>query len=169
MFSFFKSYNFNFITNFSPFIFVPFIICLFTSCFLLYIISGCLYLSPLFCDSVDINDPYNMLSCNDINLSEGVVTSEGVCGDSKEKSVWGSLTNKIYNSSRRRFNWYFREQFKDKYDTYKVYKDSWNPDIKIRDEIKQDFKIKRDKVRLNFRTLEWFLNSKKRASNRRRS
>lgn len=50
------------------------------------------------------------------------------------------LYKNFYNTGRRRFQWYIREQFKDKYNTYKEFKENWNPDISLRAKLREGFK-----------------------------
>lgn len=80
-----------------------------------------------------------------------------------------SLYKKMYNTARRRFQWHIREQFKDKFDSYKKYKESWNPEIKFRNEIKNDVKRiqnnideKIEKIRHQKRIIVYFYTRKSR-------
>ena len=72
----------------------------------------------------------------------------------------------IYNSTRRRFFWYICESDRNNYRTYKDFKPNWDPNLKIRAEIKQDLLKDLEKIRLQKHTLSWFLNIRKRPTHR---
>ncbi len=63
-----------------------------------------------------------------------------------------------YNFVRRRFFWYICESERNNYNSYKDFKTNWDPNIKIREEIKQDFLNDLEKLKLQKHTLSWFLN-----------
>lgn len=52
-----------------------------------------------------------------------------------------TLYKKMSNRGRCRLQWHIREQFKDKYSTYKEFKENWNSNIKLRQEIKNDISL----------------------------
>lgn len=62
------------------------------------------------------------------------------------KGFWTTLSGashlykNVYNTGRRRFQWYIREQFKDKYSTYKEFKENWNPDVSLRSKLREGIK-----------------------------
>jgi predicted nucleic acid-binding OB-fold protein len=70
-----------------------------------------------------------------------------------------SLTS--MRSSKRKLFWSLWERHKDKYGSYKEFKESWDPHQSIREEIKKDLKVEKEKLRLFKRTVPWFLGRRK--------
>lgn len=74
----------------------------------------------------------------------------------------------FYLTSKRRLFWVTWGQFKDKYGSYEDFKRFRDNNISFRnrDEIKEDIKIKKDKIKLHMLTLEWFLRPSKHSRHR---
>ena len=86
-----------------------------------------------YCDSLENNNDLNNEQDNEIR-DENNIEEIGV--GREENIILLSFKDKI----RRRFQWYSREQFKDKYSTYKEFKDTWKPEKKLRKGIRDDIK-----------------------------
>lgn len=63
----------------------------------------------------------------------------------------------LKDKSKRKLFRVMWESHKDKYSSYKEFKDYWDFNQSIWDEIKKDLKEKKDKIRLHNRTLIWIL------------
>lgn len=109
-------------------------------------------------DCIDSNvNNNNNISNNGVNISPQ--------GYNNNSSSRNSFFN-IYNSARRRFFWYICESDRNNYETYKDFKSNWDPNLKIRAEIKQELLKDLDKIKLQKHTLSWFLNIRKRPTYR---
>lgn len=120
-----------------------------------------------YCDSISEIPQDIQTSGKENEITDTINNAQHTQGNITESKKL--LLHKMYNNCRRRFQWYFREQYKDKYDSYKEFKESWNPEIKFRDEIKKEINNKIDRIKLHKRTLDWFLGRRKasRYGNRR--
>ena len=77
-----------------------------------------------------------------------------------------SSFHSIRNIIRRRFFWYICESDSNNYSKYKDFKPNWNPNTRIRAEIKQDLLNDLEKLKLQKHTLSWFLNIRNRPTYR---
>ncbi len=107
---------------------------------------------------------YNNISNNNtpINVNE----SSSRIGQTPSKISSVLHLNYFSNKARRRFFWYVSESDKNKFSSYKEFKKHWNTDTKVYAEIKKDISADIDKLKLNKKTLSWFLNIRKRSSYR---
>ncbi len=146
-----------------------------------------------YCDSLENNNNWNNTENTQIRDESNI---EEVVREDPDQDPNGShLTRASHNSSspegrgeentillsyffslkktkdkiRRRFQWYSREQFKDKYSTYKEFKDNWNPEIKLRKGIRDDIKSvhnniqeKIEKIRYQKRIIVYFYTRRRR-------
>jgi len=65
-----------------------------------------------------------------------------------------NVNNHYFNRIRRKIYWLFIEDRKDKYVNFDNYKENWNPDVKVREELKQ-------KILLQKKVLNWLFDRRK--------
>lgn len=110
------------------------------------------------------NDNSNINNSNDNNSINNSLSYH--TGPNLNQYNHTNSFSKIYNSTRRRLFWYIFVSDTDKYNTYRDFKADWDPNTKIRAEIKKDFMIDLEKIRLQKHTLSWFLNVRTRRTYR---
>lgn len=111
-----------------------------------------------YCDSLEINNNWGNVEDTEIR-NESNIEDEGGSHPSlgEENSNILSFKDKV----KCRLHWVMWAKYKDKSVTYKDFKESWNPNQSIRHEIKKDIKVRKENIRLQKRTLKWFLNIRK--------
>ncbi len=65
------------------------------------------------------------------------------------------------NKFRRKCHWVFLEQFNSEFKNYEDFKNSWNPNKKYVNSLKNEYYNKKYKIRLFKRTLSYFIYGKK--------
>jgi len=100
---------------------------------------------------------YSSLHNSVVNTS-GCVDNNNNNGANVSRLDNPNYFSNTYNFVRRRFFWYICESERNNYNSYKDFKTNWDPNIKIRAEIKQDFLNDLEKLKLQKHTLSWFLN-----------
>ena len=141
------------------------------SLLILFVLLNIYFGDVLYCDgfntSLDIapesglesqsNREDNFQAESGFSNTNGVYTSHG----------WHGFYKSYKDKVKRRLFWHLWKQDTNQFRDYKEFKESWNPNIKIGQEIKSDIKDELDKLARVKRTVAWFLNPRHR-SNRRR-
>jgi hypothetical protein len=72
---------------------------------------------------------------------------------------------------RRRLYWYYCIKSKGKFSSYNAYKQSWDSNINVKNEIKKELVLyindKKHKINVQKQTLEWLFNPSSRGNRRR--
>lgn len=136
------SFLYRFVVEFQKYFFII---------FLFYLFFCSLDITPLFCDSIEFVDRCDSTTAQ-VDSDSRVLPNHD--DDSKFLSLYKTYVDKV----RRKFFWIICEEDRGKFASYKEFKKSWNPNIKIRDEIKKDVKADLEGLFRIKRTFAWFWN-----------
>lgn len=115
---------------------------------------------------------YNKSVCDNnvqrhLSASEGVEGTLGVYNNNIEvcrEKKW-NFPGKFKDKSKLVFYWIVSGEFKSEFNSYKEFKQSWDPNTKVFKEIRKDINVKVENkmhsLRLKHRTFNWFLNLRK--------